>query len=82
MESTTIELDTVVSGKPQVPNWSTEEILLAVTVHPEFPGKPRLARGLLEECNQRSGHSPLSEEVLDRLAEIQKKTPASASHWD
>ena len=69
------------AGKLQASKWSAEETLLAVTVHPEFPGKPRLARGLLEECNQRSGHSPLSEEALDRLSEIQKKTPASASHW-
>jgi hypothetical protein len=50
--------------------------------HAQFPQKPHLARELLEDFKQRAGHSPLSDEDLDRLTEIQRNPRRGPSHWD
>ena len=47
----------------------------------ELPLKPWLARDLLDDCRERAGSSPLSEEALDRLSKAQSNASQSPSHW-
>ena len=59
-----------------------QETLSEVVRRAQFPQKPHLARELLDDFKQRAGHSPLSDETLDRLAQAQRKPDRSPSHWD
>lgn len=82
MPTKTVELETDAVAKLEAARWSTDESLSSVVRRAHFPGKPHLARELLEDFQQRAGHSPLSEEALDRLHEAQQNPARSPSHWD
>jgi hypothetical protein len=82
MPTKTVELEIDAVAKLEAAKWSADEPLSEVVRRGQFPGKPHLAHELLEAFQQRAGHSPLSEEALDRLAEVQNNPTRSPSHWD
>ena len=82
MPNKTVELEIDAVAKLEAAKWSTDESLSAVVRRAQFPGKPHLASELLEDFRQRAGRSPLDEEALDRLNEVQKHSTRSPSHWD
>ena len=65
----TIELERDAIEKLTAAKLTPRETFSEVVRRAQFPQKPRLARELLEDFQQRAGHSPLSDEALDRLAE-------------
>jgi len=81
MPTRIVELETDAVAKLEAAKWSSDESLSAVVRRAQFPGKPHLARELLEDFQQRAGRSPLSEEALDGLSETQKNPNRSPSHW-
>jgi predicted CopG family antitoxin len=82
MPTKTIELEMDAIAKLEAAKWSTDESLSAVVRRAQFPGKPHVARELLEDFKERAGRSPLNEEAFERLDEAQKKPIRSPSHWD
>src|SRR5436305_1385343 len=66
----TVALEADAFEKLEAAKWSPRESFSAVVRRAQFPLKPHLASDLLEDFKQRVG-SPLSEETLERLAEIQ-----------
>ncbi|MSU64053.1 MAG: hypothetical protein EXS31_16945 [Pedosphaera sp.] len=72
MTTKAVELEMDAVAKLEAAKWSLDESLSAVVRRAQFPGKPHLARELLEDFQHRAGRSPLSEEALDRLAEAQR----------
>ncbi len=82
MATKTVELEIDAVAKLEAAKWSNDESLSAVVRRAQFPGKPQLARELLEDFQQRAGRSPLSEEALDYLNDAQKNSTRSPSHWD
>lgn len=82
MPTKTVELEMDAVAKLEAAKWSTDESLSAVVRRAQFPGKPHLARELLEDFEQRAGHSPLSEEALDRMAETQRNPARGPFHWE
>ncbi len=82
MATKTIDLEVDAVEKLETAKWTPEESLSDVVRRGQFPHKPHLARELLEEFQQRAGRSPLSEEMLDHLAEVQRYPARSPSHWD
>jgi hypothetical protein len=77
----TVELELDAVKKLESARISPLETLSDVVRRAEFPVKPRFARDLLAELEQRAGSSPLSEEALDRLAQVQSDPAHSPSHW-
>ena len=82
MATKTVDLEVDAVEKLETGKWTPEESLSDVVRRAQFPRKPHLARELLEEFEQRAGHSPLTEEALDRLAEAQRRPASGRSHWD
>jgi len=82
MATKTIHLEVDAAEKLETAKWTPEESFSDVVRRAQFPQKPHLARELLEEFQHRAGHSPLTEEALDRLAEAQRRSTRSPSHWD
>ena len=82
MPTKTVELEMDAVAKLEAAKWSIDESLSTVVRRAQFPGKPHLARELLEDFQQRAGHSPMTEDALDRLAEAQQNPTRSPSHWD
>ena len=82
MATKSIDLDVDAVEKLETAKWTPEESFSDVVRRAQFPRKPHLARELLEEFEQRAGHSPLTEEALDRLAEAQRRPASGRSHWD
>ena len=78
----TIELERDAIEKLAAARLTPQETYSEVVRRAQFPQKPRLAVELLEEFKQRAGHSPLSNEALDLLAELQRNPERSSSHWD
>jgi hypothetical protein len=76
-----VELESDALIKLEEAKWAANESLSAVVRRAEFPLKPHSARELLDEFTRRAGHSPLSEDALDKLAEAQKNPNVSSSHW-
>jgi predicted CopG family antitoxin len=82
MATKTIDPEADAVERLETAKWTPEESYSDVVRRARFPQKPHLARELLEEFHQRAGHSPLTEEALDRLAEAQRNPAHSPSHWD
>lgn len=82
MATVSIELETDAVEKLSAAKLTTEESLSSVVRRAQFPPSPRLARELLADFQQRAGHSPLSDEALDRLAETQRHPTRSPSPWE
>ena len=82
MPSKTIELEADAAEKLEAAKWTSHESLSEVVRRAQFPARPHLARELVEDFRRRAGHSPLSDEALDRLAETQKNPAPGSSHWD
>ena len=80
--SKTIELEADAAEKLEAARWIAGESLSEVVRRARFPARPHLARELLEDFRRRAGHSPLSDEALDRLAETQRHPAPASSHWD
>ena len=72
MSTVSIELETDAVEKLSAAKLTTEESFSSVVRRAQFPPSPQLARDLLADFQQRAGHSPLSDEALDRLAETQR----------
>ena len=81
MSTVSIELETDAVEKLSAARLTTEESFSAVVRRAQFPPNPQLARELLEDFHQRAGHSPLSDEALDRLAETQRHPARGPSPW-
>jgi hypothetical protein len=77
----TVELELDAVNKLESAKMNPKETLSDVVRRAEFRMKPHLASDLLEDLRQRAGFSPLSEDVLDRLAKSQAEPKRSASHW-
>ena len=82
MTTKTVELEMDAVAKLEAARWSPGESLSAVVRRATFTAKPHVARELLEDFRQRAGHSPLSEDALQRLHEAQEHPVRSPSHWD
>ena len=82
MPSKIIELEADAAAKLEAAKWTPQESLSEVVRRAQFPARPHLARELLEDFRRRAGHSPLSDEALDRLAETQRNPAPGSSHWD
>jgi len=82
MATRTVELEADAFEKLEAAKWAPEESFSAVVRRAEFPQKAHLASDLLEDFKQRAGCSPLSEETLDKLAEIQRNPARGPSHWE
>lgn len=82
MATMTIELERDAIEKLAAAKLTPQETFSDVVRRAQFPQKCHFARELLEDFKQRAGHSPLSDEALDRLAEIQRNPTRSPSHWD
>jgi hypothetical protein len=82
MATKSIDLEADAVEKLEMAKWRPEESLSEVVRRAQFPQKPHLARELLEEFEHRGGHSPLTEEALDRLTEAQRHPTREPSHWD
>ena len=81
MSMVTIELESDAVKKLELARLSPQESFSDVVRRAEFPSKPVLARDLLEDFKQRAGSSPLTDEALDRLAEVQSNPSRGSSHW-
>jgi hypothetical protein len=81
MSKVTIELESDAVKKLESARLSPQETFSDVVRRAEFPVKPSLARDLLEDFKQRAGSSPLSEEALDRLTEVQSNPTRSPLRW-
>lgn len=81
MATKTIDLEADAVEKLETAKWAPEESYSDVVRRAQFPRKPHLARELLEAFSRRAGHSPLTEEALDRLTETQKHPVPGRSHW-
>jgi hypothetical protein len=77
----TVELEPDAVKKLESAKMSPLETFSDVVRRAEFPVKPRFARELLAELEQRAGASFLSEEALERLAQVQSEPARSPSHW-
>ena len=82
MTTKSVELEMDAVAKLEAARWSAGESLSAVVRRATLPGKPHLARELLEDFRQRDGHSPLSEDALQHLHEAQEHPVRGPSHWD
>ena len=82
MTTMTIELERDAVDKLAAAKITPQETFSEVVRRAQFPQKAHLAGELLEDFKQRTGHSPLSSEALDRLAEAQGNPVRSPSHWD
>ena len=82
MVTKTIDLEVDAVEKLETAKWAPEESFSDVVRRAQFPQKPHLARELLAEFQQRAGHSPLTEEALDHLADAQRSPRRSPSHWE
>ena len=80
MPTMTIELERDAIEKLFAAKLTPQETYSEVVRRAQFPQKPHLASELLEEFKQRAGHSPLSNEALDLLAEAQRHPERSSSH--
>jgi len=80
MSTVTIELEADAVQKLESARLSPQETFSDVVRRAEFPLKPWLARDLLDDCKQRAGSSPLTEEALDRLSKAQSNPSQSPSH--
>ena len=79
-ESISLELDAY--EKLKAAKWTPQESFSEVIRRAQFPQRPHTAAELLEEFKSRSGHSPLSDEAIDRLAAAQENPRRQPSHWD
>jgi hypothetical protein len=77
----TVELELDAVKKLGAAKVNPLETLSDVVRRAEFPVKPRFARDLIAELEQRPGSSPLSEDALDRLSRAQSEPSRSPSHW-
>ena len=82
MATKTINLEVDAIERLETAKWTPEESYSDVVRRAHFPQKPHLARELLAEFEERAGHSPLTEEALDHLAEAQRHPGRSPSHWE
>jgi len=82
MTTKTVELEVDAVARLEAAKWSADETFSSVVLRAHFPGKPHLARELLDDFQRRAGFSPLNEEALERLAESQRNPTCSPSHWD
>lgn len=82
MATKTIHLEVDAAETLETAKWTPEGFFSDVVRRAQFPPKPRLARELLEGFHHRAGHSPLTEEAMDCLAEAQRRSTPSPSHWD
>ena len=82
MSTMTIELEVDAVEKLTAARLTPHESFSEVVRRAQFTQQPHLARELLTDFAQRAGHSPLSDEALDRLAEAQRQPARSPSHWD
>jgi len=79
MATKTIDLEADAVEKLETAKWTPDESYSDVMRRAQFPPKPHLARELLEQCQERAGRSPLTEEALDRLAAAQRHPAGSTS---
>jgi predicted CopG family antitoxin len=78
-ENISLELDAY--EKLEAAKWAPQESFSEVIRRAQFPQRPHTAAELLEEFKFRSGHSPLSDEALDRLAAAQENPRRQPSDW-
>ena len=82
MATRTVELEADAFEKLEAAKWAPQESFSEVVRRAQFPQKAHLASDLLEDFKQRAGCSPLSDDALDMLSEIQANPARGRSHWD
>lgn len=81
MPTRIVELESDVLEKLEAARFFPQESLSEVVRRAQFPQKPHTASELLEDFEHRAGHSPLSDEALERLAQAQQAPQRGVSHW-